>query len=306
MKRRKWISLLLCGALILATLPTTALAEGTETEEEGVQVESVSEEVPVEEQTEEVVVEETLEENEAEMPEENPAETPAEAPEANSESDSEEVPAETEQESIPTEESLNLEKSVTVLAVNYALTTLKSPGIAVQAGTSVSYYDENGKRCITEEDLEVSKSDTNYSERTGVGFRVYPFPSYGNEAVDSTGNSYSKSSRNVVKESYDEMEKEALKAWNADMLIDIFPQKEEFEKENYSPLWSLTLPDELNQILSNLNDIAWKGLIDCIVCKPEDFDAKWDEMQQKLKTVGLKKADQEMTALLREEISRRE
>lgn len=144
MKRRKWISLLLCGALILATLPTTALAEGTETEEEGVQVESVSEEVPVEEQTEEVVVEETLEENEAEMPEENPAETPAEAPEANSESDSEEVPAETEQESIPTEESLNLEKSVTVLAANYALTTLKSPGIAVQAGTSVSYYDEKG------------------------------------------------------------------------------------------------------------------------------------------------------------------
>ena len=107
----------------------------------------------------------------------------------------------------------------------------------------------------------------------------------------------------MVKESYDEMEKEALKAWNADMLIDIFPQKEEFEKENYSPLWSLTLPDELNQILSNLNDIAWKGLIDCIVCKPEDFDAKWDEMQQKLKTVGLKKADQEMTALLREELS---
>mgnify|MGYP000226017693 FL=1 len=33
---------------------------------------------------------------------------------------------------------------------------------------------------------------------------------------------------------------------------------------------------------------------------------KWDEMQQKLKTVGLKKTDQEMTALLREEISRRE
>ena len=107
MKRRKWISLLLCGALILATLPTTALAEGTEMEADaGVQVE--------------------------EIPEENPENT------------SEEVPAETEQESIPTEESLNLEKSVTVLAANYALTTLKSPGIAVQAGTSVSYCDEKG------------------------------------------------------------------------------------------------------------------------------------------------------------------
>ena len=203
MKRRKWISLLLSGALILTTLPTTALAEGTETEADAwVQVESVSEEVPVEEETnagveeqeerieeigeekieaEEAAVAESVGENGTEVPAENPVEKPVEATietqEANSESDSEEepeeiveikeeetaeeapeeeipeenpentseeVPAETEQESIPTEESLNLEKSVTALAANYALTTLKSPGIAVQAGTSVSYYDEKG------------------------------------------------------------------------------------------------------------------------------------------------------------------
>lgn len=220
MKRRKWISLLLSGALILATLPTTALAEGTETEADaGVQVESVSEEVPVEEETnagveeqeeqieeigeekieaEEAAVAESVGENGTEVPAENPVEKPVEATietqEANSESDSEEapeeiveikeeetveeapeeeipeenqentseeVPAETEQESIPTEESLNLEKSVTALAANYALTTLKSPGIAVQAGTSVSYYDENGKEqtavcndVITQENIE--------------------------------------------------------------------------------------------------------------------------------------------------------
>lgn len=222
MKRRKWISLLLSGTLILATLPTTALAEGTETEE-GVQVESVSEEVPVEEEmnagveeqeerieeigeekieAEEAAVAESVGENGTEVPAENPVEKPVEKPveatietqEANSESDSEEapeeiveikeeetaeeapeeeipeenpentneeVPAETEQESIPTEESLNLEKSVTALAANYALTTLKSPGIAVQAGTSVSYYDENGKEqtavcndVITQENIE--------------------------------------------------------------------------------------------------------------------------------------------------------
>ena len=218
MKRRKWISLLLSGALILTTLPTTALAEGTETEE-GVQVESVSEEVPVEEkmnagveeqeerieeigeekiEAEEAAVAESVGENGTEVPAENPVEKPVEATietqEANSESDSEEepeeiveikeeetaeeapeeeipeenpentseeVPAETEQESIPTEESLNLEKSVTALAANYALTTLKSPGIAVQAGTSVSYYDENGKEqtavcndVITQENIE--------------------------------------------------------------------------------------------------------------------------------------------------------
>lgn len=216
MKRRKWISLLLSGALILATLPTTALAEGTETEADaGVQVESVSEEVPVEEETnagveeqeeqieeigeekmeaEEAAVAESVGESGTEVPAENPVEATIETQEANSESDSEEapeeiveikeeetveeapeeeipeenpentseeVPAETEQESIPTEESLNLEKSVTALAANYALTTLKSPGIAVQAGTSVSYYDENGKEqtavcndVITQENIE--------------------------------------------------------------------------------------------------------------------------------------------------------
>ena len=220
MKRRKWISLLLSGALILTTLPTTALAEGTETEADAwVQVESVSEEVPVEEETnagveeqeerieeigeekieaEEAAVAESVGENGTEVPAENPVGKPVEATietqEANSESDSEEepeeiveikeeetaeeapeeeipeenpentseeVPAETEQESIPTEESLNLEKSVTALAANYALTTLKSPGIAVQAGTSVSYYDENGKEqtavcndVITQENIE--------------------------------------------------------------------------------------------------------------------------------------------------------
>lgn len=168
------------------------------------------------------------------------------------------------------------------------------------------YYDENGKRCITEEDLEASRKDTNYSERTGVGFRVYPYPSYGNQSVDSTGNSYSKSSRKMVKEGYDEMEKEALKAWNVDMLTDIFPQKEEFSKDAYSPLWAMTLPDELEKMLVALDNVSWKGLIECVVSPADDFDAKWDELQQNLKDAGLEKADREMTALLRDEISRRE
>ena len=168
------------------------------------------------------------------------------------------------------------------------------------------YYDKNGKRCITEEDLEASRKDTNYSERTGVGFRVYPYPSYGNQSVDSTGNSYSKSSREMVKEGYDEMEKEALKAWNVDMLTDIFPQKEEFSKDAYSPLWALTLPDELEKMLVALDNVSWKGLIECVVSPADDFDAKWDELQQNLKDAGLEKADREMTALLRDEISRRE
>ena len=110
----------------------------------------------------------------------------------------------------------------------------------------------------------------------------------------------------MVKEGYDEMEKEALKAWNVDMLIDIFPQKEEFPKDAYSPLWAMTLPDELGEMLVALDNVSWKGLIECVVSPTDDFDEKWDELQQNLKDTGLEKADQEMTALLRDEISRRE
>lgn len=43
-----------------------------------------------------------------------------------------------------------------------------------------------------------------------------------------------------------------------------------------------------------------------VVSPADDFDAKWDELQQNLKDAGLEKADREMTALLRDEISRRE
>ena len=104
----------------------------------------------------------------------------------------------------------------------------------------------------------------------------------------------------------DEIEKEALKAWNVDMLTDIFPQKEEFSKDAYSPLWAMTLPDELEKMLVALDNVSWKGLIECVVSPADDFDAKWDELQQNLKDAGLEKADREMTALLRDEISRRE
>ena len=48
------------------------------------------------------------------------------------------------------------------------------------------------------------------------------------------------------------------------------------------------------------------SVIECVVSPADDFDAKWDELQQNLKDAGLEKADREMTALLRDEISRRE
>ncbi len=90
------------------------------------------------------------------------------------------------------------------------------------------YYDENGKRCITEEDLEVSKRIRIIRSAQELAFVFIRFQVMEMSQLILPAIPIVRVQGKVVKESYDEMEKEALKAWNADMLIDIFPQKEEF------------------------------------------------------------------------------
>ena len=139
------------------------------------------------------------------------------------------------------------------------------------------YYDEDGTRLRTKEEIDASL-DLDYGEKTGVGLHNYPFPSYGSKILDSTGNTYTINSKDTIKAQYDVEELAALKAWNADMLTDIFPQSDTFEEPKYSPLWAQTFPSELSELETALDEVAWPGLIDCIVCVPEEFDKNWQEI----------------------------
>lgn len=163
------------------------------------------------------------------------------------------------------------------------------------------FYDENGVRFRTDEEIEQSETNTNYAEETGVGRHNYPFPSYGNTAVDSTGNHYTTNSRELIISEYNNVQRAALEAWGAEMLIDIFPGKEEFEKKYYSPIWAKVLPSEVKTLQNALDEAAWPGLIDCIVCPPGDFDEQWGKLQDKLVDAGLYEAEALMTELIREE-----
>lgn len=163
------------------------------------------------------------------------------------------------------------------------------------------FYDENGVRFRTDEEIEQSETNTNYAEETGVGRHNYPFPSYGNTAVDSTGNHYTTNSRELIISEYNNVQRAALEAWGAEMLIDIFPGKEEFEKKYYSPIWAKILPSEVKTLQNALDEAAWPGLIDCIVCPPGDFDEQWGKLQDKLVDAGLYEAEALMTELIREE-----
>ncbi len=167
------------------------------------------------------------------------------------------------------------------------------------------FYDEDGVRYRTEDEIERSETDVNYQEQTGVGLHVYPFPSYGNTAVDSTGNYYSVNSRDLIISEYNEQEKAALEAWGVTMLTDIFPQKEEFEEKNYSPLWAKLLPAEVETLEQQLDAVAWEGLIACIVCPEDEFDETWDRLQRDLVNAGLYEAESLMTQIVQEEAAYR-
>lgn len=164
------------------------------------------------------------------------------------------------------------------------------------------YYDKNGVRCRTAEEITEAATNPNYAEETGVGRHSYPFPSYGNMALDSTGNHYLTTCREQIIAGYNEAQRAALEAWDVEMLIDIFPGKEEFEKRYYSPIWAKVLPDDINSLCEALDAVAWQGLIDCIVCPEEEFEKQWEKLQTDLVEAGLYEANEAMTKLIREEV----
>lgn len=164
------------------------------------------------------------------------------------------------------------------------------------------YYDEDGVRCRTAEEIERAEKNVSYQNETGVGLHSYPFPSYGNTVLDSTGNYFCILNPESVVDSYSEQEQAALEAWDVKRLTDIFPQTDEFEKKEYTPLWSRILPADLDRQLSRLDEIAREGLIDCVVCTPDKFDSKWDQLQKNLIAAGAYQAQEQMTKLLRAEI----
>lgn len=168
------------------------------------------------------------------------------------------------------------------------------------------YYDEKGKRCRTDEEVKHSKEDTNYSEETGVGLHNYPFPSYGSLAIDSTGNPYRSTTKESVIANYNIVERKVLKNWGIDMLIDIFPSVSSLEEPLYTPLWSQAFPIEVTTVQKNLDDIAHKELIECVVCKPEEFEEKWDQFQEKLDETGRQEVEKAVTEIIQKQIAFRQ
>lgn len=162
--------------------------------------------------------------------------------------------------------------------------------------------DENGVRYRTEEEITKSQTDTEYSKTTGVGFHGYPFPYYGDGIVDSTGSTYTTTSKESVIAEYNEEQKAACEAWGVELLTEIFPQPDEFETPPYSALWAYAKPNEFTEIEGILDEIAWPALIKCVTDPVANFDANYDAMLADFEANGLDEAEAMLTEIIQEKV----
>lgn len=168
----------------------------------------------------------------------------------------------------------------------------------------VNYFiDDEGHRYRTEEEIKYSQEDADYSKKTGVGFHNYPFPSYGDGILDPTGSTYTTTSKDAVINEYNVEEKAAVEAWGVELIVDMFPQPDEFETPDYSPLWAYAMPLEFTEIVDKLDEVAWSALIKCVTGSEAEFDANYDAMIAELEATGMSEAEEMMTNIIAEKVA---
>ena len=88
-----------------------------------------------------------------------------------------------------------------------------------------------------------------------------------------------------------------------ELLVDIFPQADEFETPMYSPVWAYTMPDEFTQISDQLDEVAWPALVKAVIGSESEFDATYDKMLSDLDNVGVADAEAMLTQIIQDKVA---
>ncbi|GAB2539596.1 ABC transporter substrate-binding protein [Gracilibacillus alcaliphilus] len=170
--------------------------------------------------------------------------------------------------------------------------------ILVNWGIEGENYDVvDGKRVLKEEDRERKNSDNNYGKETGVGYYVYPFPQWGNAALDSNGEPISPDTEQDIIDNFNSAEKEVLVEYDMNNWIDWFPPTEELGVSNHGQAFNYPISSgsDLEIIQQKADDLTEQRITQAILGSPDDFDATWDAMIDELEAMDIEKANQEMT-----------
>ncbi|ENH97836.1 ABC transporter substrate-binding protein [Gracilibacillus halophilus YIM-C55.5] len=162
-----------------------------------------------------------------------------------------------------------------------------------------NYDIVDGKRVMHEEDRERMNTDADYAKETGVGYYVYPFPQWGNGAVDSNGQSITPNTEQDIIDNFNSAEKEALSEYGMENWIDWFPQTEDLETSKHGSVANYTIPSgsDVEIIQQKADDLTEQRITQMILGDPADFDDSWDAMIDELDAMNIEKANQDMTQM---------
>lgn len=185
--------------------------------------------------------------------------------------------------------------------------------LASEEGQILNYWGVEGKQYTMEDGKRMVPADVQqriindniaFSRESGVGLYTNMGGHYGDGVKDSTGNYYTKNFPEQIIQNYTDVEKETLQAYDATTWMDLFPNEKDFPVKPWGAVWNISVPsdDEINIIANKVKDITWKQIPLAVMAKPEEFDAIWNEYQQKLIDAGVEKMEQGFTKYVQDRV----
>ncbi|GEN50052.1 ABC transporter substrate-binding protein [Alkalibacterium pelagium] len=168
----------------------------------------------------------------------------------------------------------------------------------------INYEIIDGKRVQLDEDRENAQTNSNYSFETGIGQYIHPFPQWGTAAVDSNGQSISRTTEEDIRTNFAESELETLEAYDANIWVDLFPAADELGIPNHGRAWEIPLPtgSQVNIIQQRADDYTTQKVTEAILTDPDNFDNVWDEMLAELESMNIDQANEEMSEIINRRI----
>jgi putative aldouronate transport system substrate-binding protein len=167
----------------------------------------------------------------------------------------------------------------------------------------VDWEIRDGRRVRTAKLEAMQKSDTDWKRKTGLIY-TYPFPEIGRGHLDSKGYQIKpEGSVETIRDQYSDFEKDVLQCYGSTTTWKAL-FKSDFPVKKYGNAWQINIPpgSEMQELFQKVQDVNWRRIPECIVCKPSEFDAKWDAYQEELVKTGVRKLEDQFYELIKARI----
>ncbi|WP_271629186.1 ABC transporter substrate-binding protein [Caldicellulosiruptor sp. DIB 104C] len=150
------------------------------------------------------------------------------------------------------------------------------------------YYVKNGKMYKTAQQIQ-NYMNPDYRKKQGIGGNIwfaFPRPPFDWTYSDKSGKISWDYSDQALEARYKPYEKEVLKAYKIKSFKDLFSPT---WNSPYGYGWDIKLPDDLQAIQNQADDLQRRYITKAIMAKPGEYDKIWNEYLSKMKKIPIKK-----------------